>query len=95
MSEEITIETLKAELGIHWENADTESRLERYINEGKNILNDTAGVSLNFESGSNEGRLLIAYVEYAYNKMGEYFQQNYAADLLQLRLKYQAGVLIE
>lgn len=87
----ITISDLKAEFGIHWDSPDTESRLERYINEGKNILNDAAGASLDFDSGTNEGRLLIAYVEYAYNKKGEYFKQNYASDLLQLRLKHQAG----
>lgn len=91
MSKEINSETIKNELDIYWQKDQTDEKIERYIAEGKNILCDYAGAELSFTEGSQEGRLLIAYVSYAYNKMSEYFETNYQSDLIKLRLKHQGA----
>ena len=91
MSKEIDSATIKNELDIYWQKNQTDEKIKRYIAEGKNILRDYTGAELSFTEGSQEGRLLIAYVSYAYNKMSEYFETNYQADLIKLRLKHQGA----
>lgn len=89
MSREVDSNTIRNELDIYWQNQQTELKTKRYLEEGKNILKDYAGTDLSFTEGSLEGRLLINYVSYAYNKKSEYFESNYKADLIKLRLKHQ------
>lgn len=87
--QEITTAVIANELDIFWQELETEKKLQRYIAEGKSILCDYAGADLVFEEGTFEGRMLIDYVTYAYYKKTEYFEENYQADILKLRLKYQ------
>ena len=89
MSREIDSITIKNERDIYWNNPQTEEKIERYIAEGKNLLIDYAGAEISFAEGTPEGRLLVAYVSYALDKKGEYFETNYQSDLIKLRLKYR------
>lgn len=87
--QEITTAVIANELDIYWQDLQTEKKLRRYIAEGKTILCDYAGAEIPFVEGTFEGRMLINYVTYAYYKKTEFFEENYQADLIKLRLKYQ------
>jgi len=91
MSRDVDLKTVKPELDIYWDKQETDSKLQRYITEGKALLCDHAGKELQFTEGTFEGRLLVNYVSYAYNKLSEYFESNYQSDLIKLRLKHQGG----
>lgn len=82
--------TMKPELGIHWDNEETKSKVERYISSCKAKLNRLIGAKLDYVEGTEEGELLIHAVEYEYYKKAELFEDNYQDDIISLRLNYQA-----
>lgn len=85
----VTTETIKNETDIFWNDAETEKKLKRYLEQGISKLREYAGKDIEFEEGTSEGALLIDYVLYAYYKKSEYFEQNYKSDLMWLRFKHQ------
>lgn len=86
----VNSETVKNETGIFWNDSQTEKRINRYIEQGKAFLREHAGnENLEFDENTTEGALLIHYVEYAYYKKSEYFEQNYKSDLIWLRFKHK------
>lgn len=96
MSAELELKDFKSEIGVYWNDFDTDKKINRYITEGKNALCDYAGTeNVDFSAGSVEGSLLMAYVNYAWNKQSEYFEENYKSKLINLRLKYQGEAYIE
>lgn len=96
MSAELKLSDFKSELGVYWNEQETDLKINRYIAEGKSALCNYAGVeNIEFNSGSVEGSLLMAYVNYAWNKQSEYFEENYKSNLINLRLKYQGEAYAE
>ncbi len=95
MIREVDLDTAKNELDISWQNDDTDSKIKRYLDEGRVLLKDYAGTDLKFIEGSFEGRLLLNYVYYANNKLTEFFEENYKRDLIKLRLKHQGSEITD
>ena len=90
---EVNLEIIKSEISVFWENDD--ERIQRYIDEAKAELLNYAGVDdMPFTAGTIEGSLLINLVRYKWNKMSEYFEENYKSKIISLRLKYQ-GLLAD
>lgn len=87
---QVDYSTMKPELGIHWENEETKSKVERYIQSSKAKLNRLIGAQLDYVEGTEEGELLINLVKYLYYNKGELFEDNYSNDIISLRLKHQA-----
>lgn len=84
----VSINTLKDEFGISWDNDSTNRRLNRYLRSGKELLKDRLGCkNLDFEEGTEVGDLLLNYCEYRYYKKGEFFEENYASDIQRIRYK--------
>jgi len=96
MPVELSLQDFKSELNIYWNDKETDLKVQRYIAEGKTALCDYAGAdNISFVSGSAEGALLMAYVQYAWNKQSEFFEENYKSKLINLRLKYQGEAYAE
>lgn len=79
------LEELKDYLKITWDNEN--DYLQNIITRGKNYLNDSTGVKLDFEEEGQHKTLLLDYCRYYYNNAIEYFKENFAQEILQLQLK--------
>ena len=79
------LQEVKEYLKITWD--DEDSTLTRMIERGKNYLEDLTGTKLNFEEEGQPKSLLLDYCRYAYNNALEYFEENFAKEILRLQLK--------
>ena len=82
------LQQLKAYLKITWD--DEDEALAGMIERAKAYLNDLTGVELDFEKEAPPKSLLLDYCRYVYNNASEYFEENFASELLRLQL--QMGV---
>ena len=82
------LNAVKVYLKITWD--DEDAALQSIIERGKAHLNDLTGVELDFGSDGPARSLLLDYCRYVYNNASEYFEENFASELLRLQL--QMGV---
>ena len=82
------LNAVKMYLKITWD--DEDAALQSIIERGKAYLNDLTGVELDFDSDGPARALLLDYCRYVYNNASEYFEENFAPELLRLQL--QMGV---
>lgn len=79
------LNAVKVYLKITWD--DEDALLLSIIERGKAYLNDLTGVELDFDSYGPARSLLLDYCRYVYNNASEYFEENFASELLRLQLK--------
>lgn len=79
------LQEVKAELKITWN--DEDESLKGIIARGEKTLTNIMGVTLNFDEQTEEKALLLNYCRYAYNNALEYFEQNFASDILRIQLQ--------
>jgi len=82
------LSAVKNYLKITWD--DEDAALQTIIDRGKAYLDDLTGAELDFESDGPARSLLLDYCRYVYNNASEYFEENFATELLRLQL--QMGV---
>lgn len=78
------LEELKAYLKITWESENSD--LEGYIGRGKALIDSLTGTRNKYEEEGLAKSLLLDYVRYAYNNGLEYFQDNFAKEILHLQI---------
>lgn len=81
------LQDVKDYLEITW--SDEDAALTSLITRGQAYLNNLAGADLDFNSGLPLS-LLLDYCRYVYNNAREYFEENFAGEIL--RLQIQVGV---
>lgn len=81
------LQDVKDYLKITW--SDEDAALTSLITRGQAYLNNLAGADLDFNSGLPLS-LLLDYCRYVYNNASEYFEENFAGEIL--RLQIQVGV---
>ena len=81
------LDKVKGYLKITWD--DEDAALTDLITRGQAYLNNLAGADLDFNSGLPQS-LFLDYCRYVYNNASEYFEENYASEILRLQL--QTGV---
>ena len=82
------LEMVKEELRITWDDEDT--RLISMIERAKASLNKLMGIELDYEKPGPAQDLLLARCRYDYNNALEYFEQNFAREILRLQLQVAA-----
>jgi len=82
------LQAVKDYLKITWD--DEDASLQAMIERGKAYLNDLTGTELDFDTDGQPKSLLLDYCRYVHNNASEYFEENFASELLRLQL--QAGV---
>lgn len=87
------LDAVKAYLNITWQDTDTDGKITGYINRGMARLQKIAGASLDFTDEDQPRALLLDYCRYANAQALEMFEQNFAAELLNLNLACQAPVI--
>lgn len=80
----IDVEKVKDHLKISSNRED--DRLIEISIRGEKLLNRLTGTTLDFEKEDLPQQLLLDYCRYAYNDSMEYFQVNFASDILHLQL---------
>lgn len=75
---------VKAYLKITWESENSD--LEGYIGRGKSLIDSLTGTRNKYEEEGLAKSLLLDYVRYAYNNGLEYFQDNFAKEILHLQI---------
>lgn len=81
------LQDVKDYLKITW--SDEDAALTSLITRGQAYLNNLAGADLDFNSGLPLS-LLLDYCRYVYNNASEYFEENFAGEIL--RLQIQIGI---
>jgi hypothetical protein len=79
---------VKTYLKITWDDEDT--RLISMIERAKASLNKLMGIELDYEKPGPAQDLLLARCRYDYNNALEYFEQNFAREILRLQLQVAA-----
>jgi len=87
----VDISTLKRELNITWEDAETEEQLKALELRAESILCDKAGEELDFSQPSVELQLLFDLIKYLRSNAYNQFLIDYSEELTALRLNH-AGV---
>lgn len=87
-SEEKLFEEVKSVLGIIWYDEFTDSQVENYISEGKQLLQNDAGAEIDFDKDLECRKLLKTYCRYARNNSEEYFIENNLQDILKMEVRY-------
>ena len=79
------LQAVKNYLKITWN--DEDSHIQGIIDRGQAYLNDLTGAELDFEADGPPKTLLLDYCRYVYNNASEYFEENFARELLRLQLQ--------
>jgi hypothetical protein len=79
------LQAVKNYLKIAWN--DEDSHIQGIIDRGQAYLNDLTGAELDFEADGPPKTLLLDYCRYVYNNASEYFEENFARELLRLQLQ--------
>ena len=87
------LEAVKGYLKITWDDEDVE--IARLIAQGEAVLEELAGAELDFQSEGLPRSLLFDYVRYAYNNASEYFEENFAKQILRLQITTGVALLPE
>jgi len=86
-ADELLLAAVRNYLDITWE--DEDEALTGLISRGQAYLNNLVGADLDFVIGLPLS-LLMDYCRYVYNNASEYFEENFAGEILRLQL--QTGV---
>lgn len=89
MNELILVQELKDILNITWEEEETDRKLERIIDDSKNILDWKLGYKVDYSIAGQEHNLFLNYCMYAYNNCTNEFDDNYLNEIMQIRQKYE------
>lgn len=81
------LQEVKNYLKITW--SDEDAALTSLITRGQAYLDNLVGADLDITAGLPQS-LFLDYCRYAYNNATEYFEENFAAEIL--RLQIQIGV---
>jgi hypothetical protein len=79
------LQAVKNYLKITWN--DEDSHIQGIIDRGQAYLNDLTGTELDYEADGQPKALLLDYCRYVYNNASEYFEENFARELLRLQLQ--------
>ncbi len=79
------LQAVKNYLKIAWN--DEDSHIQGIIDRGQAYLNDLTGAELDYETDGQPKALLLDYCRYVYNNASEYFEENFARELLRLQLQ--------
>lgn len=79
------LQAVKDYLKVTWN--DEDAHIQGIINRGQAYLNDLTGAELDFEADGPPKTLLLDYCRYVYNNASEYFEENFARELLRLQLQ--------
>lgn len=85
------LDDAKRYLKITWESENAD--IEGYLNRGKALLNSLTGTEMDYEKEGLPKSLLLDYVRYAYNNGLEYFQDNFAKEILHLQIMEGIGAM--
>ena len=89
-------DAVKLYLGITWSDPDTDTNVAGILARAQTKLCAYAGVeSLDFADGTDEQQLLFDLCRYVYNNASEDFEDNYRADLIMLRAKYNTEAMTD
>ncbi|UFU00365.1 hypothetical protein KO561_05310 [Radiobacillus kanasensis] len=78
-------EELKGYLKITWNEEDDD--LLKYVKDGIDYLDETAGIGIDYTVDSKARRLLMDYGRYVYNHSLELFEVNFERELFKLSLR--------
>ena len=84
------LEEIKNYLNITWEDEDIDNKLKSLIEQSKQSIKNLMGADIDFTKKLEMKELLFKRVRYAYNNAIEYFESNFAHEILRLQL--QEGV---
>jgi len=84
---------VKGYLKVTWDDEDED--IARLIAQGEAVLEELAGAELDFQSEGLPRSLLFDYVRYAYNNASEYFEENFAKQILRLQIMTSVAQLPE
>lgn len=87
------LQAAKDYLKITWDDEDL--RLQGIIDRGRAYLNGLAGADLDFDAEGLPRALLLDYCRYVYNNASEYFEENFAHQLLRMQLQAAVAQLAE
>jgi hypothetical protein len=79
------LQAVKDYLKVTWN--DEDSHIQGIIDRGQAYLNDLTGTELDYEADGQPKALLLDYCRYVYNNASEYFEENFARELLRLQLQ--------
>ena len=79
------LQAVKDYLKVTWN--DEDSHIQGIIDRGQAYLNDLTGAELDFEADGPPKTLLLDYCRYVYNNASEYFEENFAREILRLQLQ--------
>ena len=79
------LQAVKDYLKVTWN--DEDSHIQGIIDRGQAYLNDLTGAELDFEADGPPKTLLLDYCRYVYNNASEYFEENFAKEILRLQLQ--------
>jgi hypothetical protein len=79
------LQAAKDYLKVTWN--DEDSHIQGIIDRGQAYLNDLTGTELDYEADGQPKALLLDYCRYVYNNASEYFEENFARELLRLQLQ--------
>lgn len=85
----LLMQELKDILNITWDEEETDRKLERIINDAKNILDWKLGSKIDYSTPGLEHNLFLNYCMYAYNNCTNEFDDNYFNEIMQIRQKYE------
>ena len=85
------LQALKDKLAITWSDNDTDRKLNSILNTAKSTLAFKLGLPNNFTwvANTQEYNLMLNYCFYEWNDAVDEFDDNYANDILQIRMKYE------
>lgn len=79
---------IKAELGITWDDDDTDNIVRKYIRQGVGVLQDDVESQIDFNEDMLARQLLTTYCRYARNKSEEFFIETNLTNIVKLEVKY-------
>ena len=91
------LQALKDKLAITWSDTDTDRRLNTILETAKTTLAFKLGLPSGYvwTTNTQESNLLLNYCFYEWNDAIDEFDDNYANDILQLRMKYEVRDYVE
>lgn len=78
------LEAVKNYLKITWD--DEDAAIQDIIDQGEAYLNELSGAELDYTQKGLARSLLFDYCRYVYNNASEYFEENFAKEILRLQL---------
>lgn len=78
------LQAVKDYLKITWD--DEDAAIQDIIDQGEAYLNELSGAELDYTQKGLARSLLFDYCRYVYNNASEYFEENFAKEILRLQL---------